>query len=274
MHSSPIARQFDRSSAGSYDRHAAVQRTMAMQLGEELPYEVAQPAVILDVGCGTGDLTGRLAAAWPQAAITALDIAPGMLQAAQRRLQSAQAAGVGVRFLQADVERWSPCAEEASFDLIVSSACFQWLRDPKMTLRHLRRMLRPGGQLAFSTFGPDTFYELHASFHEVYRSLNLRPQRHGLAFRSGAEWCELLAEAGFTSVHERRSMYRATYPSPRDFLLAVKELGASASEARAVPGVSARRLFAGMYQAYTNKFSTQEGVGATYELLTLRAKWD
>lgn len=272
MNSSLIARQFNRSSAGSYDQHAGVQRRMAMQLAEVLQVsgEDAPPASVLDIGCGTGALTSRLAAAWPQAEITALDVAPGMLLAAQKRLQFAGPAGV--RFLHADVEQWSAHSEGAAFDLIVSSACFQWLKDPKTTLQHLRRLLRSGGRLLFTTFGPDTFYELHQSFEDVYRSFGLQPQRHGLTFRSGTDWSKLLAEAGFAYVETHRALHPITHPSPRDFLHAVKKLGASASEAAAAPGLSKRRLFAEMYQAYANKFSTPEGIRATYELLLLQAK--
>ncbi|NOU99961.1 malonyl-ACP O-methyltransferase BioC [Paenibacillus planticolens] len=268
-----VKRQFNRSSSGSYDRHADVQRIMADQLAAKLGEtkgEGGRTSVcdILEIGCGTGNLTSRLVDIWPEAAITALDIAPGMLRAAEQRLD--QQAGYEIRFIQGDVEEWSAAAQTASFDLIVSSACFQWLKHPVQTLQQLRRLLRPGGSLVFTTFGPETFGELHESFREVYQSRGQQPQRHGLSFQSKVQWRRMLADSGFAHIEEQSSFHVETYPTPRDFLLAVKAMGASTSEAEAVPGLSKRRLFAGMYEVYEAKFSVPGGIFATYELLLMQ----
>lgn len=268
-----VERQFHRSSAGAYDRHANVQRVMAEQLITvlgEWKREGESPRVcdILEIGCGTGILTSRLIDKWPEAAMTALDIAPGMLRAAERRVR--QQACSDIRFIQGDVEKWSTTAQAATFDLIVSGACFQWLKQPEKTVQHLRRLLRPGGLLVFTTFGPETFAELHESFREVYQSRGQQPQRHGLSFQSRMQWRKMLADTGFSNMEDECSFHVETYPSPRDFLLAVKAMGASTSEARAVPGISRRRLFASMYNVYEAKFSTHRGIIATYELLLIQ----
>ncbi|KRF21467.1 malonyl-ACP O-methyltransferase BioC [Paenibacillus sp. Soil787] len=276
-----IERQFNRSSAGSYDIHANVQRIMAEQLAKSLiAWKVEETSSILEIGCGTGTLTEILVNECSKASITALDIAPGMIKVAEQRIRSGAASHPAINhgqsdrlsFIHADVERWSADAQEASFDLIVSSACFQWLKNPKQTLRHLRQMLRPGGLLVFTTFGPRTFYELHQSFHDVYRIIDMEPQRHGLSFQSAAQWKNSLMEAGFSSIQKDRLIQKETYASVRDFLLSVKAMGASTSEAAAAPGLSSRRLFAGMYKAYEEKFSMQGGIAATYDLLLIQAR--
>lgn len=279
---SDIERQFNRSSAGSYDIHANVQRIMAEQLARSLSAWKGEGVIdspnILEIGCGTGTLTGMLVNDWSKASITALDIAPGMIKVAEQRILSGTTSEFGVsnkprrlRFIHADIEMWSADAQTASFDLIVSNACFQWLNDSSQTLRYLRRMLRPGGLLVFITFGPETFNELHQSFTEVYRASAMIPQRHGLLFQSDAQWKNLLKEAGFSSIHNERLIHKETYASVRDFLLSVKAMGASTSEAAATPGLSSRRLFAGMYKEYENKFSIHGGIAATYDLLLIQA---
>ncbi|MDQ0896730.1 MULTISPECIES: malonyl-ACP O-methyltransferase BioC [unclassified Paenibacillus] len=276
--------QFNRSSAGSYDVHAKVQRLMAEQLAKSLiPWKeegVIEASNILEIGCGTGTLTGILVNEWSKASIIALDIAPGMIKVAEQRVRSGMASHLAtnscqpdrVSFIHADVERWSADAQEASFDLIVSNACFQWLENPKQTIRHLRQMLRPGGLLVFATFGPETFIELHQSFNDVYRASGMDPQRHGLSFQSDTQWKNLLMEAGFSSIQKERSIQKETYSSVRDFLHSVKAMGASTSEAVATPGLSSRRLFANMYKAYEDKFSIKGGIAATYDLLLIQAR--
>ncbi|MDU0203242.1 MULTISPECIES: malonyl-ACP O-methyltransferase BioC [Paenibacillus] len=276
-----IERQFNRSSAGSYDEHANVQKMMAEQLAEALGVldvtrksTPARVGSILEIGCGTGIVTSGLVEKYPIASITALDLAPGMLRAAEQRVRGSQPADRDIRFIHGDVEKWSATAPPASFDLIVSGACFQWLQQPKQTLQHLRRLLRPGGVLVFTTFGPTTFYELHESFMEAYRQNGQQPQRHGLTFQSGAGWREMLVDSGFTHthIHEDRLLHVETYPTPKDFLHAVKAMGASTSEAAVAPGIGRRRLFVDMYKAYVTKFSVLGGVSATYELLMMQAK--
>ncbi|MBA2940351.1 malonyl-ACP O-methyltransferase BioC [Paenibacillus sp. CGMCC 1.16610] len=274
-----IERQFNRSSAGSYDEHANVQKMMAEQLAAALKESARESTStrvgsILEIGCGTGIVTSGLVEKYPKASITALDIAPGMLQAAEQRVRGSQPAVRDIRFIHGDVEKWSAAASLASFDLIVSGACFQWLQNPKQTLQHLRRLLRPGGLLAFTTFGPATFYELHESFREVYRQYGQQPQRHGLTFQSGAGWRDMLVDSGFThtNIQEERLLHVETYPTPKNFLHTVKAMGASTSEAAVTPGIGRRRLFVDMYKTYETKFSVLGGVSATYELLMMQAR--
>ncbi|MEK8132066.1 malonyl-ACP O-methyltransferase BioC [Paenibacillus filicis] len=279
---SNIRRQFNRS-ANSYDAHAHVQRLMSDRLAKSLLGWKNKSDIdrlsMLEIGCGTGTLTEILVTEWPSASMTALDIAPEMIRLAEQRVLSDEANFNGiptlnsdrVRFLHADVEVWAKDATTSSFDLIVSNACFQWLSNPRQTLGHLRRMLRPGGSLIFSTFGPDTFCEMHEAFHAVYRAHGMEPQRHGLQFLSTEEWNSLLTAAGFSCIQWERSIQRETYASARDFLHSVKAMGASTSEAVPMRGLSSRLLFASMYKEYEEKFSLPGGVAASYDLLWIQA---
>jgi malonyl-CoA O-methyltransferase len=267
-----IRRQFNRSAEGSYDIHADVQRLMADRLAKSIlgwkSKSHADELNILEIGCGTGNLTEILVNQWPAASITALDIAPAMITVAEQRINS----NSNTRFLHADVEAWASEAPTDSFDLIVSNACFQWLSHPWQTLKHMQRILRTGGLLVFTTFGPDTFRELHQAFDGVYRSNGMEPQRHGLSFLSTAQWNNVLREAGFSNIQCKQDIQKETYISPRDFLLSVKAMGASTSEATTISGLSSRRLFTDMYKEYEDKHSIQGGVVATYELLFIEAE--
>lgn len=278
-----IRRQFNRSSKGLYDQHAHVQRSMADRLAQSLLDVRADGRNILEIGCGTGALTEILLHTWSSSvSITALDIAPAMIKVAEHRVRSSgwneidagNSLSSRLRFLVGDVETWVDDVPSASFDLIVSNACFQWLNHPRQTLGHLRRILRPGGRLVFTTFGPDTFHELHESFQEVYRASGIEPQRHGLTFQSRAQWKEWLIEAGFSHIQVEREVRKETYTSVREFLYSVKAMGASTSEAIAWQGLSTRRLFAKMYEEYEEKFGIPGGVVASYEILMFGAVAD
>ncbi|WP_225999924.1 malonyl-ACP O-methyltransferase BioC [Paenibacillus sp. BJ-4] len=277
-----IARQFNRSAAGLYDTHAHVQRTMADMLAEFLMRQTnaddSNKLSMLEIGCGTGILTEILVNRWPYSSITALDIAPAMiLTAEQRVLSTANPVGSNdrpssdIHFLLADVEIWAANTPASSFDLIVSSACFQWLSQPQQTLNYLYRLLRPGGILAFATFGPGTFHELHTAFEEVYRAEDMMPQRHGLSFQSANQWKDSLTTAGFSNIQYKCKLLTEEYASPRDFLLSVKALGASTSEAVISGSLGSRRLFTSLYKEYEDRFSTPEGVAATYDIVLIQA---
>jgi malonyl-CoA O-methyltransferase len=80
-----VASRFNRS-AGTYDDHCRVQRLMADRLMATLE-DFAAPGRILELGCGTGYLTGMLASRFPTSKIVALDFAARMVELAQNRVR-------------------------------------------------------------------------------------------------------------------------------------------------------------------------------------------
>jgi SAM-dependent methyltransferase len=100
-------------------------------------------SAILEVGCGTGQLTERLSRSGFN--LTAIDIGASMIAAAQRRLK-----GSAVSFQVTSFE--DVAAAEDSFDLIVSGTAFHWI-DPEVKFRKSAQLLRPGGWLALLVTG-------------------------------------------------------------------------------------------------------------------------
>jgi 2-polyprenyl-3-methyl-5-hydroxy-6-metoxy-1,4-benzoquinol methylase len=93
---------------------------------------------VLEVGCGTGQLTESLATYGFR--LTAIDIGASMVGVAQRRLASS-----AVSFQVASFEDFA--GADASFDLIISANAFHWV-DPEVKFDKPARLLRPGGWLA------------------------------------------------------------------------------------------------------------------------------
>jgi len=95
---------------------------------------------IVDLGCGTGDLTAALADHWPEAGVTGVDLSEEMLAPARPRAEAGR-----LEFLEGDLASWRPASPA---DLIVSNAAIQWVQDHDAVLRHLTSYLGPKGVLA------------------------------------------------------------------------------------------------------------------------------
>ena len=104
-------------------------------------------AAVLEVGCGTGQLTERLAR--PGFRVTAIDIGASMIAAARRRVTSEDVSFQVTSFEDLD-------AADASFGLLISSAAFHWV-DPEIAFTKSARLLRPGGWLAL--LGAEEHYD-------------------------------------------------------------------------------------------------------------------
>ena len=155
-----VRRAFSKA-ASRYDEVAVLQREIGQRMLDRLHLVRLKPATVLDLGAGTGVATVALEKIYPKAQVIALDFAFPMLQQTRRR------GGLfrKPRCLCADLEQL-PLAD-ASVDLIYSNAAIQWCNDLDRVFPELQRVLRPGGLLMFTTFGPDTLQELRAAWSEA-----------------------------------------------------------------------------------------------------------
>jgi ubiquinone/menaquinone biosynthesis C-methylase UbiE len=103
---------------------------------------------VLDVACGTGNAT--IPAAKAGARVTGLDFAPRLLEVARERASDAM---VEIDFVEGDAQEmpW----DDASFDRVVSVFGHMFAPDHQRTAAEMRRVLRPGGVIAFACWRPD-----------------------------------------------------------------------------------------------------------------------
>ncbi len=98
------------------------------------------PAQVIELGCGTGDLSRRMAARWPAAEVVGSDLSPEMLDRAR-----AGGAAAGLRFEVLDVGTWRP---QPLHDVIFANAVLHWIPEHEELFQCLLAGLAPGGELA------------------------------------------------------------------------------------------------------------------------------
>jgi SAM-dependent methyltransferase len=96
---------------------------------------------VLDVGCGTGEITARLAKKYPDATLIGVDLEPQHLERARARCREF---GERVRFETGDALALP--FPDAQFDLVVCRHLLQAVPDPAKVVSEIRRVLKPGGR--------------------------------------------------------------------------------------------------------------------------------
>lgn len=211
-----------------YDEFANIQRKMANRLLTLVnggnPCD--QGAVrILEIGCGTGYLTERLLHYFPRCQITAVDLAPGMIDMAKKRINDER-----VMFICGDAEEleFNDC-----YHIIISNATFQWFNKLEKTIKKFYETLTSGGRLYFSTFGNFTFHELHTSFQKAQERISpTKRYKLGQSFYSLNELatlCKSALRAYPIQIHYEEMHEVETFATVWDFLTSIKKIGANNS---------------------------------------------
>lgn len=157
------------------------------RIEEDLIVEMIGPVQgkkALDVGCGDGVLSVRLAAAG--ADVTGLDADPHMLVAARERCETS---GEVVAYVEGDI--LSLPFADSSFDVVVAVTVLCFVRDSERAVQEMARVLRPGGRLVIGELGRTSLW---AAKRRVLGWLGSRTWRNAI-FRSASELKQLALAA-------------------------------------------------------------------------------
>ncbi len=157
---------------------------------------------VLDIGCGDGLTTLRVARDLPRARLHGVDFAESMVAAAARRLESEADGAVRARltFRQADVTELEAALDGRRFDVVTSGRCLINLPTPELQRRAVEQIataVRPGG----TYIAIENFVEGQAAMNQARAAVGLPeiPVRWHNRFMSEAE-LRAWAEPGFESV--------------------------------------------------------------------------
>lgn len=236
----------------SYAQHAVIQTSMA----DDLVWQLAQAhpdgfGQVLEIGCGSGLLTVAFLKRFGVERYVANDIVENCRVEAAGIVQ--QYPGIEFDFIGGDIERVTGLPSQ--LDAVISNATFQWLTDLPAFLTRLKTSVRPGGLLAFSTFGPQ----------------NLREIRHltgvGLQYATCAEVRAWLAD-GFEVLHCEESVLPLSFQSPRAVLRHIRQTGVNGVTRQAWTKARLREF----EQAYWRQFGANDTVPLTYHPIVCVAR--
>ena len=126
---------------GQYHKFSDHRRRPAIELLARVP--PAEPALVVDLGCGSGEITRLMAERWPGAAVQGIDNSPDMLERA--RSGNGGGAAARIEWIEADIAAWSPPSPPG---LLYANASLQWVDGHDALFPRLFRSLAPGGVLA------------------------------------------------------------------------------------------------------------------------------
>ena len=174
-----------------YDRLASIyDRRWQNYINKSLSFlldfaDISSEAKLLDLACGTGELTRLLLEQNPQQQITGVDISESMLEIARKKLDTHPS----VSFYCASVT--SLPFDNDSFDLVICANAFHYFASPQLALIEMKRVLKPKGEILILDWCRD--YWVLKLLHPAFKFIDPAYQR----CYTQAELDRLLNAAGF-----------------------------------------------------------------------------
>lgn len=295
-----VAHSFSRAAA-TYDSVANLQRKVGELLLKKLmPNPEVQ--VVLDLGCGTGYFTPQLQSKFPQALVVGVDIAEGMLQFAKTKYlysdmaQSCSAnsgissetvdsrdagdepTGMYLRRVAEEMPEFVPivmsfaCADaeqlpfaNQSVDIIYSNFALQWCTNVSLLFAELQRVLKPGGEIVFTTLGPATLHELRSAWRQVDAHVHVNQ------FHEREQLVDHLQANGLQVIEFKHAQEIMQFEQLSDLTRSLKALGAQNMNRGRATGLTGRKKIQAFKQAYEN-FRSNNLLPATYDVFYVKVK--
>ena len=170
--------------AGLYDdKHSFVWKLAAavLELLDAKPGER-----ILDLGCGTGHLTARIAETGAE--VVGIDRSPEMIRQAKEKYPSLRFEVMDAREITLD----------GSFDAVFSNATLHWIAEPERVIAGIKKLLRPRGRFVAEFGGKGNTGELLKAIGHAWAKLQIAgPAPHPWYYPTLAEYARLLEQHGF-----------------------------------------------------------------------------
>jgi len=216
-----------------------LQHEVEKRLLESLDYLGERvPQVVLDVGSGPAHAAAAMRKRWPRAQVIAMDLALPMLREAKKQ------SGWWKPFARVCADARALPIAENSVDVLFTNLCLQWVEDLPAVFAGFRRVLKPGGLLLCSTFGPETLIELRDAF------VQADAVPHVSRFPPIAQFGDALMLAGFRDPVLDRDRFTLTYDDLPGLMRELRAMGATNALQSRRHTLTGRKRFAAASAAY------------------------
>ncbi|HYB10195.1 MAG TPA: methyltransferase domain-containing protein [Alphaproteobacteria bacterium] len=240
--------------AARLDDHDFLYREVAARLADRLEDITRDFAVVLDLGCHSGQL-GRLGARpSPVESTVAVDISPQMARRA------------GTRVAAAD-EEMLPFAD-GTFDLVLSNLSLHWVNDLPGALVQVQRALKPDGLFLAAMLGGETLRELRDSFLAAELELESGAGPRVSPFADLRDAAALLQRAGFALPVADRDEITVTYPNTLALMRDLRGMGETNAVQGHRRGLTRRATLLRAAALYEERFADADGrIPATFQII-------
>jgi len=241
----------------SYDAMATLQRTVGIDLLKS--QNVEEFETILDIGCGTGFLTGELLNSLDCQQLIALDLALPMIKATREKYNAV----TKLQYLCADAE--SLALIDNSVDKVFSNVALQWCQNLAGVFEEIKRILKPQGSLLFSTFGSQTLQELKQAWAKVDNF------SHVNEFYNAQQIYTYLETIGYQEIVITEKIYTTHYDSVIALMRELKGIGAHnvmVGRNHNMTGKSKMQVMINYYE----KLQINNKIPATFEIINVSCK--
>ncbi len=259
-----ISKSFSKA-AKHYESSAFLQKEVASRLLERLELMNVKPERVLDAGCGTGFCTRALKKKYKKAKIIGVDIAPGMIDLANKenglfsKLGFSKVESNKIEYHCADINKLP--FDNNHFDLVFSNLAVQWIMEPKLAFLELNRVLKPGGILIFSSMGEETLNELKQSWSSVDKRIHVNH------FFDMKQVGDQVFSSNFENTVMDRDIITMTYQTMVGLMKDLKAIGANNLNSERPKGLMGKTKFNQLKAAY-EKFRWEDGqLPATYDVI-------
>lgn len=131
---------------GDYEKNSSAQERAAIAVLSKL--DLKGDEHILDIGCGDGKVTSKMAAMVPRGKVLGIDSSQEMIAFACNRIPSSNCSN-----LNFDTGDATNLNYDNEFDLVTSFVCLHWVKDHLAVLKGIERSLKPGGSVIIQCRG-------------------------------------------------------------------------------------------------------------------------
>ena len=221
--------------ADVYDRHVG---RYSRALGRELVRvaRVEPPLRALDVGAGTGKLTGVLADLLGEENVAAVDPSETFAAALRKRFPRAEVEHAGAESLP---------FQSSSFGAVLAQLVVNFMRDPEQGVAEMIRVVREGGIVAAAVWDYPAGMTLLTTFWEAAGELggSKADERTAMRFDEKGELADLWRQAGLRDVEEGAIVVSAPYESFDDLWEPFRAgVGPAGAHAAALPPAAQEEL--------------------------------